>query len=225
MSPFDHCSDQVEVNSPDAIVDATMSGMRSVDDVELLLARHEPRLIVDESESRRAAVAAVLRDGHHGVEMLLIHRAEHPEDPWSGHMAFPGGRVDPGDNGPLAAAMRETREEIDLDLQEEARLIGRLSDVRAVAKGRRLPLVIVPYVFRLTAAPLLEPNHEVAAIVWVPMVFLEESSNRSVLRWRHRGVDIPLPCYRYQGHVIWGLTLQMLDELLTLVGEAPQAWG
>jgi 8-oxo-dGTP pyrophosphatase MutT (NUDIX family) len=191
--------------------------MLKVDDVEQVLGDSSPRLVENQSELRRAAVSAVFRDGADEAELLFIHRAEHPDDPWSGHMAFPGGRVDPGDETSLAGALREAREELDLDLTRHGRLLGRLSDVRAVARGRRLPLVIEPYVFELRGAPVLTPNHEVATVVWVPLSFLTDHGHRSTMQWRVDNISIPLPCYRYNEHVIWGLTLQMLDELLELL--------
>jgi len=191
--------------------------MVAVKDVERALGESSPQLVEQREEIRRAAVSAVLRDGADEAELLFIHRAEHPDDPWSGHMAFPGGRVDPDDRDSLAGALREAREELDLDLGVHGRLLGRLSDVRAVARGRRLPLVIEPFVFELEGDPDLTPNHEVAAVVWVPASFLADRSNRSTMQWRVDDMSIPLPCYRFEGHLIWGLTLQMIDELLALL--------
>jgi 8-oxo-dGTP pyrophosphatase MutT (NUDIX family) len=201
--------------------------MIAVRDVETVLGGHTPRSEPDQEGIRRAAVAAVLRDNDAGAEVLFIHRSEHPADPWSGHMAFPGGRMDPDDPDPLAAANRETLEELALDLDREARLIGRLSDVPAVGRGRPMPLVIVPYVFELEGSPTLVPNHEVAAVVWVPLSFLVDRTNRSTLAWNHGHMEIPLPCYRYEEHVIWGLTFGMVDELVELVApteSGPTGW-
>jgi 8-oxo-dGTP pyrophosphatase MutT (NUDIX family) len=181
------------------------------------LSEHRPRRLSGDERLRQAAVAAVLRDGAEGVELLLIHRAEDERDPWSGHMGFPGGRVEDTDPDPLAAAVRETREEVNLDLESQARLIGQLSDVDAIGRGRRVGMVILPYVFELVDEPELRPNHEVQAIVWVPLDFLLDRGNRSRLTWTRLGVPIPLPCYRFEGRVIWGLTLGMVDELLELV--------
>jgi hypothetical protein len=61
------------------------------------------------------------------------------------------------------------------------------------------------------------PNHEVAEVVWVPLEFLLERSNRKQMEWRIKGMNIPLPCYLFEGRRIWGLSLNMLDELLSLV--------
>jgi 8-oxo-dGTP pyrophosphatase MutT (NUDIX family) len=164
-----------------------------------------------------AAVAAVLRERNGATELLFIHRAEHPLDPWSGHMSFPGGRIDPEDDSPLAAAKREAEEEVALDLDRQAELIGRLSDLPATARGRPLPMVIVPFVFQLTAAAELQPNQEVQEVVWVPLGFLADRNNLSTLDWRRGDREVTLPCVDYQGHTIWGLTLLMVDELLALV--------
>jgi 8-oxo-dGTP pyrophosphatase MutT (NUDIX family) len=182
------------------------------------LAGHTPRL--HEAE-RRAAVAVVARASESGDELLFIRRAEHPLDPWSGHMAFPGGMVDPGDADALAAARRETREELALDLDGDATLLGRLSDVKPISLHASLS--ISPFVFALSASandgsgqPLV-PNHEVQEALWIPWSFLAEPGNRSTFFWSRGGVPVPLPCYRWEDRVIWGLTLRMVDELLELV--------
>jgi hypothetical protein len=80
-----------------------------------------------------------------------------------------------------------------------------------------MPLVIEPYVYALDRRPELAPNHEVAAVVWAPLAFLLDRSNRSTVPWRHGDVAVMLPCYRYREHVIWGLTFGMVDELVDLL--------
>ena len=191
--------------------------MLTIESFRSALGGFVPRLLADEDGQTRAAVAAVLRHGENGAELLFIHRAEDPDDPWSGHMAFPGGRVDPEDVGPLAAALRETREEVGLDLETVGEEIGRLSDVPAIGRGRPVGMVITPFVFALEGSPGLVPNHEVAEVVWVPVDFIADHSNRETMPYRRAGLSFELPCYHYQDHLIWGLTLGMVDELLSLV--------
>ncbi len=191
--------------------------MLTVESFRTALLEYRPNLLPEADEQTRAAVAALLRPGDEGAEFLFIHRAEDPRDPWSGHMAFPGGRVEPRDADPLAAALRETREELDLDLTAVAEQIGRLSDVAAIGRGRPMNMVINPYVFAAETVPPLTPNREVAAVVWVPASFLADTRNRESMEYQRAGLSLELPCYRYEDHLIWGLTLGMVDELLSLV--------
>src|SRR5437868_15537785 len=124
--------------------------MHSLASIKRALAAHAPRRIVAEGMMKQAAVAAILRERRDGdPEILLIRRAEHPQDPWSGHMAFPGGRVDPDDPSAFEAAKRETREELALDLALFATQIGELSHLMSIAHGKPLPMVILPFVFEL----------------------------------------------------------------------------
>jgi len=138
-------------------------------------------------------------------------------------MAWPGGRVDASDAGPLATALREAREELALDLERDAEALGALSEVRTHLRRGPGPFSVVPFVFALAGDPPLVPNSEVQEALWVPLPFLLDRRNRNRMIWMGRGVPLVMPCYRFDGRVIWGLTLHMLDELLEVLGQSRAA--
>jgi 8-oxo-dGTP pyrophosphatase MutT (NUDIX family) len=166
----------------------------------------------------RAAVAIVLRDVAEGPQVLLIRRAERSGDPWSGHMAFPGGREDARDDNLLATALRETREELSLDLSRAGRLLGALSELPAIARGRATGMTIAPFVFELTEdAPLAYKPDEVSEAVWVPLEPLMRGALRTTIAYEMSGQNLQLPAYDFEGRIVWGLTYRMLDSLFDLL--------
>lgn len=170
---------------------------------------------------RWAGVAAVLREtGTEGASVLVIRRSEHPADPWSGHMAMPGGRQDPGDETTQHAAERETMEEVGIDLAGDGRLLGRLDDVSAVARGRRLGMAIAPFVYALERPTDVTLNHEVSEAIWVPLADLDGPAYRSTKRYQMGETKLLLPCWSWNERVIWGLTYNMLSSLLRIVRRA-----
>lgn len=186
----------------------------SLRQIEQALAQHRPRKKLMRRLLRRAAVAMILREVKGEAEILMIRRARHKRDPWSGQMAFPGGLMERSDRHGLDVARRETDEEIGLQMLDSDRCIGRLSELMTHVQLRRRALVISPYVFILDRDPEFTPNEEVSEIVWVPIAFLIDPGNRENMVWTRAGIKIPLPCYLYQGRRIWGLSLMMLGELL-----------
>ena len=170
---------------------------------------------------RRAAVALVLRDGASGgPELLFIRRAEHERDPWSGHMGFPGGRAEPADPDLEATAVRETLEETGLDLSGDGALLGALDDVRALARGRPVDLVIAPFAYRLRSRLDGGPSHEVVSLHWLPLERLLAPETRSTLQYLYEDTVHELPCLRIEGLVIWGLTYRMFENLSSLMRES-----
>ncbi len=167
-----------------------------------------------------AAVAAILRElpGADGAELFFIRRAEHPSDPWSGHIAFPGGRRDPEDDTLLATAIRETREEVGIDLSTD-HLLARLPDVPAFSRSKRGTLVVTPYVFGLPRDVPVTPNGEVASTLWVPFATLARGEGRSSFTLDYDGKTYDLPCIHLppEQHRLWGMTYRMLEMLLEAV--------
>jgi 8-oxo-dGTP pyrophosphatase MutT (NUDIX family) len=197
------------------------------DDVRRAVASRPPER-VRPALAARAAVALVLRGGGTGIELLFIRRSEHPQDPWSGQMAFPGGRAEPGDADLLATAIRETAEEIGLDLAQAAEPLGALDEVRAMARMRPMELSILPFVFRLVTPAELRLSEEVRSVHWLPLAALLGADLRSTMDYVHEGESLRFPCVRVDEVVIWGLTYRMLlalGERLPGAGSARAAEG
>lgn len=180
----------------------------------------------DEASSnslRHAAVALVLREGLEGAEMLIIKRSETERDHWSGHMALPGGRVEPEDENLLATAARETFEEVGLDLRAGGEAIARLGTV--TPQSPYAPRVsVTPFVFvapkeyHATAeSQELLLSEEVAAAFWVPVGELKRGGRSAVFRMVFAGVEREWPAYPSQHGLIWGITERILTEFLSLV--------
>ena len=165
----------------------------------------------------RAAVAIMVREGHDATEMLMIRRARREGDPWSGHMGFPGGRRDPGDASNFSCALRETEEEIGVNLGEWGTRLGELSDVNTGWRADRPEMLVTPFVFCVAELPELSLNHEVDSVVWVPLNFLMDRRNREPLAWEWKGQKMETDSYLYESHRIWGLSLMMIDEMIGML--------
>ncbi len=168
------------------------------------IARVTPR----PSGEPRAAVAAVLRQREQ-PEILFIQRAEHPGDPWSGHLAFPGGRHDATDPNLRFTAERETREELGLDLTAYGEPLGQLDDVPTHTTG----LVVRPFVYAVDTLPELQPNYEVADVFWVDLPSLLSGARDTEYPLVWKGQAMRFPGYAVGERVVWGLTYRMLQIL------------
>lgn len=161
-------------------------------------------------ENTHAAVALVLAGAAAELNLCLIRRAEHDLDRWSGHVALPGGRVDPVDLSPKEAAIRETREEVGLLL--EGRTYLGLLNVQPISRdGKPGDPSLSSHVFHLgEALEPFTPNEEVAEAFWVPLRHLLDSRNAAYRPNTRDGVTYDSPSVLYQGHHIWGLTYRVL---------------
>ena len=167
----------------------------------------------EDDRSRLAAVAVILSPDPDAV--LLIRRAERDDDPWSGHLGLPGGRVAPDDPDLCATAMRETAEEVGCRL-ERTGLLGQLDDVWPRTPLPRV-ITVRPYVFGLAERPALGTSHEVAEAFWVPLAELRDPAIYRDTTLELRGAARRFPAYHLAQGVVWGLTERILTPLLTLL--------
>lgn len=186
-----------------------------IDAIGRALGDREPRRAEAGSFEHQAAVSLVLRPGAADLEFLAIQRSESERDPWSGHMALPGGRRDPGDGSLWYTAVRETREEVGIDLEERGRRLGQLDDVRPAS--RQIPAIaITPFVAAVDRDLDTRSNYEVERTVWVPLEALVDGGYRG--RLVVEGAEQrEFPTIEYEGYVIWGLTLSVLSQMRSLL--------
>jgi 8-oxo-dGTP pyrophosphatase MutT (NUDIX family) len=169
-------------------------------------------------ELEGAALEAAVLVCLHDEAVLLARRAVHPEDPWSGHAALPGGRWEPGDESLLATALREAREELGVDPLAHGRLLGALGT--HVGRGRRISGVrIAVFVAALEARPQLELSPELEAVYWVPLSSLVPVTARvaELPGSEVPAYDLVLPCG--EPLVVWGITYAILERLRALTAE------
>jgi len=195
-----------------------------IETIRRRLRAHEARRQVVPTP-RRAAVAAILRPSRADTEVLLIRRADRPGDPWSGHMAFPGGHHEPVDSDLRETAVRETMEEVGLNLHDHEYL-GQLDEVAAMARGRAVGMTIAPYVFALRDAhdhdaPLvLRPNHEVAELLWGSLGRMYRGEVDATKEISYGGETLHLPAFQVEEQLVWGMTHGMLRSLFSLLTES-----
>ena len=149
------------------------------------------------------------------MEVMFIQRAAHECDPWSGHIAFPGGKLEAGERV-CQTACRETWEEIGIDLQA-ANYLGRLSDII----GANLPVRVSCCVFgldRTLSNPAL--NEEVSELFWVRLSELRDQERHLLATVAFDDRQFEVPAIRLPGAdrpVLWGITYRLLIQFLELL--------
>ena len=164
-----------------------------------------------------AAVCVVLGGPDTAPALCFIKRSERPDDPWSGQMAFPGGRVAHADANARAAGVRETAEEVGLDLLR-CRYLGALPCMPITRRGRPHLGWLQPFVYLCSPdLPVLRPQpSEVAAAMWIPIEHLTDPDHRTSVEIADGTRRLVFPGVAYGGAVIWGLTYRVLGSLLDL---------
>ena len=183
----------------------------------LRLAGQRGATIEPEAHMRLAAIALVLRPSDVGEpELLMIKRAEHEGDPWSGHVACPGGRMDPTDRDLEHCAIRETWEETGIDLARDGRILGTLDDMSPRTPSLP-PLVIRPFVAVVKPEVTIVPSPEVAEAFWVPLAALRETAQWGRAFVPIKGVgEREVDAFRHGSYTVWGLTHRALTQFLQL---------
>jgi len=183
------------------------------------LQNYQPRRLPGRQWVARCGVVLLIADQGtggtgDGPALLMMRRAERHGDPWSGHVSFPGGRVDAADASTRAAALRELHEETGIALTRSLKPIGRLSDLLTREHARLRPMVVSPYVYRSPKALKLRPGVEAAGLWWEPLANLCDPARRESISWRVAGLPLPAPSVRVNGATLWGLSLMMVNELI-----------
>jgi 8-oxo-dGTP pyrophosphatase MutT (NUDIX family) len=197
--------------------DAALAGVRAHPDIARLAAalhEHPGQPVEPEGPTRLAAVLLVLRLGDHGEpELLMIKRAEAESDPWSGHVACPGGRMEPGDHDLEQTAIRETWEETGIDVARDGEILGTLDDVSPRTPVLP-PIVVRPYVGVVRSDVRIAASPEVAEAFWVPLPALRERAAWGTGLVRVQGREETRPTFRHGGYTVWGLTERVLTQFL-----------
>ena len=192
--------------------DARLTRLRS-------LFEHHSHLTAERYDGAREAAVALMVRAHDELELLLIKRAVHEQDPWSGHVALPGGRRDAEDEDLLHTALREAAEEVGITIDRGAQLIGALDEL-SPRNPLLPPLIIAPFVFAVPrdTTPVIDTS-EVDAAIWVPMSALRDESAVDEILITLEGGSRAFPSLRYGEYVIWGLTHRILVQFLEMTAE------
>lgn len=188
----------------------------TIDELEKLLRSRFPVKIDDRGDFVHAAVMMILGESPDGLSMLFIKRPESDIDAFSGHMAFPGGKMMEGDESKLATAIRETHEEIGVDLYTSGRVIGELDDINP-NNPRASNYIVTPYLSVLREEVLIVPNlYEVEAALWIPVKHLIDGTNFAVRLRERNGKMVEDYVYSFGKYIIWGMTGRILHGFFSI---------
>ncbi len=181
---------------------------------------HSPDVVGDDGKPR-AAVACLLdeappdaaTEAAAAIRILFIERSTRGDDPWSGHIAFPGGKMDPSETDPRLTAERETLEEIGLEL-DAAEYLGRLDDISTAT----IPVLVSAFVYGLGGPVSLTLNYEVNAAFWFPAADLVDPERQTEFILEG-GRAFPAIDLMGPGRpLLWGVTYRFVTRFLQLLG-------
>lgn len=162
---------------------------------------------VSDEQGANAAVVMLLKAGNGELDVLLVKRTENSDDPWSGQVAFPGGKRDADDLSLKHTAIRETFEETNINLLDSCRFLGVL---RAVRSRPRPDLKILPFVVLVERdQPIRLSEKELASFFWVPLKDIVKGKGKAVLSVGE------VPAYVIGPLIIWGLTYRMIEDFIS----------
>ncbi len=173
--------------------------------ISSLVSREEP---LRHEQEITAAVAVIIADSSEGPQVLLILRPEGGTDPWAGQVALPGGRVKGEDGSFEATAIRETREEVGVELTPSS-FLGYLGKYQPRIRS----IWVAAAVFSLDAIPTVTPNREVASYRWAPFHEIMAPANRTRHVLTRDGVPIVFPAFKIGDYLVWGLTEKILGTI------------
>jgi 8-oxo-dGTP pyrophosphatase MutT (NUDIX family) len=168
-----------------------------------------------------ASVAMIFVADASDMEVCFIRRATRIGDPWSGQVAFPGGRASIDDSCPEEVAERETREEVGLALKPTDR-IGKLPIRDVQRRDLRDSLTLTPVLYQIPLErrdlAYAKDKDEVSRVFWVPTRHLFDKDAVTSIDYTIGGSNQTYPGILYEDEVIWGLTLRILESFSVLLG-------
>lgn len=165
------------------------------------------QLATQSSGNAQAAVAILVKPKKNDIEFFLVKRAEVDDDPWSGDMAFPGGKKNLQDQTVVDTAVREVLEETSIDLTEK-NVIGFMEPIYSAV---RKTLAVQPVVYLFDDYPPVELNYELTKYIWASLSEIRSGKTQAAVKGWEGSV------YQVQGETVWGLTFRMLEKILKLL--------
>ncbi len=199
-----------------------MIGNSVINELERIIKGREHLGIDKHADSVLAGVVLILKEeedkeNKSRYSILFLRRAERSGDTFSGHISFPGGRMENEDRDQEETAIRETLEETGIDLRLKGRILGRLDDVRPVTP-RASHFIVTPYVASVPKGTRVTANEEVAEVIWIPVSYLKSKESLEIRHVEKYGMKIKDFVFTYRDHVVWGMTGRILYQFLSLVG-------
>ncbi|MCK5391450.1 MAG: CoA pyrophosphatase [Deltaproteobacteria bacterium] len=187
----------------------------TAENLKKLLSSRNANEIFREGDFVHASVMMILKESGQGYSLLFIKRPESDRDPFSGHMAFPGGRMESADNSKLETAIRETYEEVGININSSGRILGSIDDVNP-NNPRARNYIVTPYLSVLNEEVVIKPDvREVERTLWIPMHHLVDDRNLEVRIVERDGREVKDYAYQYEQYLIWGMTGRILHQFLS----------
>lgn len=162
------------------------------------------------SAATATAAVAIIETKEPERCFLLLRRASHPNDPWSGHFSFPGGRREKSDKSLMATCIRETREETGIHLREEN--LQQTLAPEPAGRNYNTPLLVQPYLFTIKTKPKLTiDTREIQRGIWLRAKQFQEASLHQELEMIPGKYFAVFPIDDYY---LWGFTYRLLHTII-----------